>query len=632
MNILNLEKVIKSYSEKILLNNISLGINEGDKIGVIGVNGTGKSTLLKIIAGTEIPDGGKVIKANNINIEYLPQTPIFRDGESVLDNVFRGDTRGMKELREYETLIQKAIENPENKLIQTELMNTTSKIDAMDLWNLENEAKSILIQLGINDFKQEVNTLSGGQKKRVAMAGALINPANLLILDEPTNHIDNATVDWLEKYLIKFTGSLIMVTHDRYFLDRVSNRIIELDGGNLYSYKANYSQFLNLKLEREDMEQATERKRKSILQVELEWIRRGAKARSTKQKARIERYEDMKAISSPATKENVEINSISSRLGKKIIAINNISKSYNNQKLIEDFSYIVLRNDRIGIIGNNGCGKSTLLKLLAKIIETDKGNIDIGETVKIGFFTQEGEDIDENLKIIEYIRQTAEYINTPDGKITASQMLEKFLFPSHLQYTPISKLSGGEKRRLYLLNILINSPNILFLDEPTNDLDIQTLTILEEYLDTFQGAVIVVSHDRYFLDRVVNKIFSFQSQNIKQYEGNYSDYAEAIELELQTKEILQTKQQPIKKIIDIPQKLKFTFNEQREFEQIDNIIVELENEIIEINKKMEQSLSNYILLEELTQEKEKKETQLERVMNRWLYLNDLADKIKSQNY
>lgn len=631
MNILSTDKIVKSYSEKILLNNISLGINEGDKIGVIGVNGTGKSTLLKIIAGAETPDDGKIIRANNIRVEYLPQTPIFRDGESVLDNVFKGNTKGMKELREYETLIQKAVENPEDKLIQTELMNATSKIDSMHLWNIENEAKSILIQLGINDFKQEVNKLSGGQKKRVAMAGVLINPADLLILDEPTNHIDNDTVDWLEKYLIKFTGSLIMVTHDRYFLDRVSNRIIELDEGNLYSYKANYSQFLELKSEREDMENATERKRQSILQIELEWIKRGARARSTKQKARIDRYEDMKAISSPSTKENVEMNSVSSRLGKKIIEINNISKSYNNQKLIENFSYIVLRNDRIGIIGNNGCGKSTLLKLMAKIIETDKGNIDIGETVKIGFFTQEGEEMDENLKIIEYIKQTAEYINTPDGKITASQMLEKFLFPSHLQYTPISKLSGGEKRRLYLLHILIDAPNILFLDEPTNDLDIQTLTILEEYLDTFQGAVIVVSHDRYFLDRVVNKIFSFQSQSIKQYEGSYSDYAEDIEVELQTKEILQIKQPSIKKNIDTPYKLKFTFNEKREFEQIDNTIAELENIILEINKKIEELSSNYILLQELIQEKEKREAQLETVMNRWLYLNDLADKIASNN-
>lgn len=632
MNILNAENISKSYSEKILLDNISIGINEGDKIGIIGINGTGKTTLLNIIAGLETPETGKITKMSNTKIEYLSQTPIFQNEESVLENVFKGDSKGMKELREYEALIQQYGSVSDNKEIQLQLVEATSKIDAMNLWNLESEAKTILTQLGVFNFNQKVNTLSGGQKKRVALAGALINPADLLILDEPTNHIDNDTINWLEKYLVKYTKCLIIVTHDRYFLDRVCNRIVELNQGNLYSYKANYSEFLKLKSEREDAEIAKERKRKSILKKELEWIKRGAKARSTKQKARIERYEILEATENIKLEENVEINSISSRLGKKIIEINNIFKSYENKKIICGFSYIVLRNDRIGIIGANGCGKSTLLKLISKSIESDKGYVNIGETVKIGFFKQENEKIDENLKIIEYIRQTAEYIDTPNGKITASQMLEKFLFPSSLQWTAISKLSGGEKRRLYLLNILISSPNVLLLDEPTNDLDIQTLMILEDYLDYFQGSVIAVSHDRYFLDRVVNRIFAFKPEyNIKQYEGNYSDYNETLALEEIPKEIFQNKNQIIKQkpnTIKSEKPLRFTFNEQKEYEQIDIIIENSEKELLEINKKIEKTLTDYTLLQELLEKKEKIEKNLERITERWIYLNDLVERIE----
>lgn len=630
MNVLNAEGITKSYSEKILLDNVSLGISQEDKIGIIGVNGTGKSTFLKILAGVEMPDGGKITKAKGIRIEYLSQNPDFRTGETVLENVFRGDSNGMKELREYELLVATAATVPNNYQIQDALTKATSTIDALGLWNLENEAKSILMQLGINDYNQKVETLSGGQRKRVAMAAALINPADLLILDEPTNHIDNESVQWLEKYLEKFTGALIMVTHDRYFLDRVTNRIIEIDNGHLFSYKGNYSVFLELKTLREDMELATQRKRESILRTELEWIKRGARARSTKQKARIERYEDMKTIENIKSQDNVEMATLSSRLGKKTIEISNICKSYENKNLIDHFNYIVLRDDRIGIIGNNGCGKSTLLKILAKVIEPDSGEVAIGDTVKLGFFTQENEDMNENLKIIEYVRQTAEYIDTIDGKISASQMLEKFLFPSHLQWTSISKLSGGEKRRLYLLNILMSSPNILFLDEPTNDLDIQTLTILEDYLDSFPGAVICVSHDRYFLDRVVDRIFAFNNGTIKPYEGGYTDYLDAVVNE-QIRKPTDMSIKQVKPVEKIPKEktLKFTFNEKREYEQIDGYIADLEQQIIEIDKAIGVCATDYVLLQELTEKKEGLEAELNKTMDRWMYLNDLADKIEA---
>ena len=512
MNILSAEKITKTYGEKVLFSEISLGINEGEKIGLIGVNGTGKSTLLKIIAGVETYDTGKIIKASDAEIAYLPQNPDFDDDLTVLQYIFKGNSPVMKLLQEYEHVVQEYERNPRDGRLEKRLLSLTQSMDAMGAWTLESDAKTVLTKLGITNFNDKVNTLSGGQKKRVAMAGALINPADLLILDEPTNHIDNDTVDWLEKYLNTRKGALLMVTHDRYFLDRVCNRILELYNGKLYSYQANYSKYLEMKAEREELEISAERKRQNLYRKELEWIRRGAKARSTKQKARIERFEKLKEQQSPISHQDIEIKTLSSRLGKKTIELEHVGKSFDGREIIKDFSYIVLRDDRVGIIGPNGSGKSTLLKMIAGWLETDKGSISIGDTVKIGFFSQENDELDENLRVIEYIKNEAEYIATSEGNLSASQMLEKFLFPPSVQWTPISKLSGGEKRRLYLLRILMGAPNILLLDEPTNDLDIQTLTILESYLDEFDGAVIVVSHDRYFLDRVAEKIFEFDGR------------------------------------------------------------------------------------------------------------------------
>ncbi len=509
--ILSAEKISKSYSEKILINEISIGINECDKIGLIGVNGTGKTTLLKVLAGNESYDTGKIIYANGIKIEYLPQNPDFVDGNTILEQIFKGNSPVMKLIREYEGALEMVRENPNNELHAKKLIALTQRMDSLDAWSIETEAKSILTKLGIIDFKADVGKLSGGQRKRIAIAGALITPADLLILDEPTNHIDNDAVDWLENYLNKRKGALLMVTHDRYLLDRVVNRIIELDGGRLYSYQANYSKYLEMKAEREELAGASERKRQSLIRRELEWIRRGAQARTTKQKARIERFEKLTEQQVHDDNSEIDIQVSFSRLGKKIIEVENISKCFPIGEIIRNFSYNLLRDDRIGIIGPNGFGKSTLLKIIAGRLKPDEGNVSIGETVKIGYFSQENDNMEQsNLRVIEYIREQAEAVTTNEGTISASQMLERFLFPQSVQWTPISKLSGGEKRRLHLLRILMKAPNVLMLDEPTNDLDIQTLTVLEEYLDEFPGAVIVVSHDRYFLDKVADHIFSFE--------------------------------------------------------------------------------------------------------------------------
>lgn len=631
-NLLTVEKLSKSFTDKILFDEISFGINEGDKIGVIGVNGTGKSTLLKIIAGVEKADGGTITTMNGLRIGYLPQMPEFDEGMTVINQVFKNDNPKMQTVKEYEEALFQ-VENNYSKEAETKLIELTEKMDKEDAWGLESEAKTILTKLGITDFHKEVQLLSGGQRKRVAMAGALISPVDILIMDEPTNHIDNETVDWLENYLGKCTKSLLMVTHDRYFLDRVVNKTIELDKGKLYTYQGNYSQFLELKAEREELEIAGERKRQNLLRRELAWIRRGAQARSTKQKARIERFEEVSAIKAPELRGSVEISVGASRLGRKTIEINNVSMSYEGKKYIDDFSYIILRDDRVGIIGHNGCGKSTLMNIITGRLAPDSGTVEIGDTVKIGVFAQENGEMDENMRVIDYIKEIAEYVPTADGRITASQMLEKFLFKGDIQWSPISKLSGGEKRRLYLLKVLMAAPNMLFLDEPTNDLDIETLTILEEYLEDFPGAVVTVSHDRYFLDKMVNRIFSFEGNGkIKQYEGGYTDYKnqhdkeEVIEnVEKSVKaEKVERKQEEEK-----PKKLmKMTYKDQREFDTINDRIEGIELKIAEIDEEISKCGSDYVKLQELTEEKEKFEAELDEAMDRWVYLNELNEEIE----
>ena len=615
MNILNIEHVSKIFGEKRIFDDVSYGIHEGDKIGIIGINGTGKTTLLKIIAGLEEPDEGQVIRQNGLRITYLSQNPEFPEGATVLDYV----TQGKQELD----------------------------------WNTESEAKSILNKLDIKDHQAKIDTLSGGQKKRVALARTLINPADVLILDEPTNHIDNEMVLWLEDYLNKFKGVIIMVTHDRYFLDRVTNKILEISHGKLYGYTANYSKFLELKAQREEMELASERKRQSILRMEIEWAKRGCRARTTKQKARLERLEALKNGKAPIQDATVELESIGTRMGKKTIELRGVSKSYGDKVLIKDFDYIVLKNQRLGIIGPNGCGKSTLIKIITNRIEPDAGEVEIGDTIQIGYFAQEAEEMNPNQRAIDYIKDVADYVPTKDGRITASQMLERFLFDGNLQYTPIGKLSGGEKRRLYLCKVLMESPNVLILDEPTNDLDIPTLTILEDYLDSFNGIIITVSHDRYFLDNLVDRIFAFEGNGVlKQYEGGYTDYLEAsrglvgnagsqlsktdnytTKIGNQpTKADNQTNKKPTAKDWkkDQPTKLKFSYKEQKEYETIDDDIAALEDKIEELEQEMLRNATNSAKLSEIMVQKEDAENALEEKMERWVYLNDLAEKIATQ--
>lgn len=606
MNILNAEKISKTYGEKVLFDKVVLGVNKGDKIGVIGVNGTGKSTFLKIIAGIEESDAGEIVSGRGVTVSYLAQAPQFNPGDTIVGYVIKDK-------------------------------NNAS----------EAEAKTILTKLGITDFDAAINTLSGGQRKRIALARTLVSPAEVLILDEPTNHLDSDMVIWLEEYIKKFKGELIMVTHDRYFLDNVTNRIVELDSGKLYGYDTNYSGFLELKTQREEMERATEAKRANILRRELEWIRRGCQARSTKQQARIDRYEDMKEASrqARASFENkaLEMNSVSTRLGKKTIELSDICKSFGEKKVIDDFTYIFLRDDRIGIIGKNGCGKSTLMKIITGNLKPDSGSVEIGDTVRIGYFMQENEPLDEKMTVLEFVRSIGEYVTTATGKATASQMCEKFLFGPKSQWTPISKLSGGEKRRLYLLSVLMSAPNVLILDEPTNDLDIETLEILEDYLDGFAGIVIVVSHDRYFLDRTVDRIFSFEGGGrLKQYEGGFSDYYEKKQAEngiasdgatQSVKEAVSgdtTSAKPKKYYKERENKLKFTYAEQKEYDTIDDDIASLESKIEELDGEIAGAATQYSRLNELMQEKADVEAQLEHKMDRWVYLNDLAEKIEAQ--
>ena len=627
MNLLSLENISKSYSEKTLLNNISLGINEGDKIGIIGVNGVGKSTLLKIATGVEQPDAGRLIKGGSVSIEYLSQNPYFDAEATVLEQVFKGESALMKLMRDYEKAIQDSSTQGER------LMKLNHDMDKLQGWNLESEAKTVLTKLGVTDFGARVGTLSGGQRKRIALASALISPSDLLVLDEPTNHLDNTTIDWLEEYLNKRKGALLMITHDRYFLDRVVNEIVELDRGSLYLYKGNYSDFIEKKLERDEREAGNERKKQGLYKKELEWIRKGAKARTTKQKARIDRFEKLSDSIVDIDDSKMEISVASSRLGRKVIEIENIDKSYDGKSIIDKFSYIVLRNDRVGIIGANGSGKSTLINMIAGNVEPDAGVIDIGETVKIGLFSQESYHMNDNLRVIEYIKEGAEILSTAEGeRITASQMLEKFLFEPAVQWTPIAKLSGGEKRRLHLLRVLMEAPNVLVLDEPTNDLDIETLTILEDYIENFQGAVIAVSHDRYFLDKIAGRIFSFEEDgSIVKYTGNYSDYkefcaSENMAIQSNDKKSVGDNKEIVERTRE--RALKFTYKEQKEYEQIDAVIADLEEKIQEVDGKIGTTAADYVLLQQLMAEKEELEKQLEEQMERWVYLNDLAERIE----
>ena len=591
MNILNIEHISKIYGEKVIFEDASFGVQEGDKVGIIGINGTGKSTLLKMLAGEEVPQTGQIIMQNNVRLAYLPQNPQF----------------------------------PENATILSYIQDCEAE------WKVQ----SNLTQLGITEYEKQIAVLSGGQRRKVALAKILAQDFDILLLDEPTNHLDEAMISWLEEYLKSFRGTVLMVTHDRYFMDKVTNRILEISHGKMYSYEANYSKFLELKAEREEMELASERKRQSVLRMELEWAKRGCRARTTKQRARLERLEALKNTAAPVGDQSVELESVETRMGKKTIELKHVSKKYGNQVLVEDFNYILLKNQKLGIIGPNGCGKSTLMKLMAGLVEPDSGTVEMGETIKIGYFAQEEQEMDDRQRVIDYVKDIAEYINTKDGKISASQMLERFLFTPDMQYAPIGKLSGGEKRRLYLLGVLSSEINVLLLDEPGNNLDIPTLTILEDYLNSFSGIVVTVSHDRYFLDNVVDRIFEFTGNGkLQQYEGGYTDYLDAkARRSDSTKQPVQSEKKEEKKNSaqtwkqNRTAKLKFTFKEQKEFETIDDDIAKLEEKLKKLDEEIMKNATNSGKLNELTAEKEEAEALLEEKMERWVYLNDLAEKI-----
>ena len=599
MNILNIEHISKIFGEKVIFRDASFGIQEGDKVGIIGINGTGKSTLLKMIAGEEEPDSGQIIRQNGIRIAYLPQNPAFPAGATVASYALEGNS-------DTDWIVQ-----------------------------------SNLTKLGITEYEKKIEHLSGGQKRRTALAKTLAGEFDVLILDEPTNHLDEEMISWLEDYLRSYRGVVLMVTHDRYFLDRVSNRILEISHGAMYSYQANYTKFLELKAAREEMELASERKRQSVLRMELEWAKRGCRARSTKQRARLERLEALKNGSAPLADQAVEMDASEVRMGKKTIELHHVSKGYGAEKIIDDFEYIVLKNQRLGI-GPNGCGKSTLLKMIAGLVKPDSGQIEIGETIKIGYLAQEEPDMDTNERVIDYIKDIAEYVQTKEGRISASQMLERFLFTPEMQYTPVSKLSGGEKRRLYLLSVLISGANVYVLDEPSNNVDIPTLTILEDYLNNFSGIVITVSHDRYFLDNVVDRIFEFEGNGkLRQYEGGYTDYLEAHEKRFGTAPDMsltnKTKADSGEKKNNSkdwkqnrPVKLKFTFSEQKEFDTIDDDIAALEAKIEQIDADMMKFATDSGKLNDLMKEKDANESALEEKMDRWVYLNDLAERIEAQ--
>ena len=614
MNILNIEHVSKLYGDKWIFDDISCGIQEGEKIGIIGINGTGKTTLLRVIAGTEEPDQGQVVRQNGAKLAYLTQLHEFPEEETVLSYVVSGSAA---------------------------VKGSWGGIDAGDADIMEHEARSMLNTLGILEHDAKMGTLSGGQKKRAALARTLLLPSDILILDEPTNHLDEDMIRWLEQYLRRYRGTVITVTHDRYFLDQVTNRILEISRGKIYSYDANYSKFLELKAQREEMELATERKRQSILRMELEWAARGCRARTTKQRARLDRLEALKAGKAPVFDKALELDSVETRMGKKTIELHHVSKSYEGRKIVEDFDYIFLKNQTVAFVGSNGCGKSTLLKMIAGQIPPDEGSVEFGETIKMGYFAQEIPQMDENQRVIDYVKDIAEYIPTRDGRITASQMLERFLFTPDMQYAPIGKLSGGEKRRLYLLGVLQQGPNVLVMDEVTNELDIPTLTILEDYLNSFIGIVILVSHDRYFLDNVSDRIFAFDGcGHFRQYEGGYTDYLESKKRENGGIAEKTSSKAPAGAEVSGgkkkatwdkgEKKLKFSYKEQKEFETIDDDIATLEQKIEELDAEMAAHASQYSRLSELTEEKEKVQAELDEKMERWMYLTELNEKIEAQ--
>lgn len=591
--ILSAEHITKAYTLKKLLTDVTLYIGEHDRIGVVGINGTGKSTLLKILAGLEEPDSGTVMRKNGLRVSFLPQMPDYSVERTAVEQV---------------------------------LFDAPKDVGAPD----EYEAKTLLSQFGISDFEADVRTLSGGQKKRVALAAALIRPVDLLLLDEPTNHIDAQTIALLEEKLGKYRGALMMVTHDRYFLDRVCNRIAEISGGELYLHDGNFSYYLEQKAARLDMENAAARKRSSILRRELEWIRRGAQARSTKQKARIQRFEEMSAISGPQEEQKLALGSTSSRLGRRIIECENVGKSMGGKRLLRDFTYTILRDERMAVVGENGCGKTTFLRMLAGQLAPDEGTINIGETVKIGFFTQEFPKVDPHMRLIDFMSDIAEYVETPDGRFSASQMLEQFLFPSDVQYTPVERLSGGEKRRLYLASLLMASPNVLLLDEPTNDLDIATLEILEDYLATFKGAVIVVSHDRYFLDRIAQRLFAFEKDaHLVQYVCSFSDYLDAQRAQESEKDEKEEKSAVMPRRTK-ERELRMSYKEQKDYETIDARMEQLQGELERLDGEIEKNASDFVKLTELTQKREQTQKELDEAEERWLYLTDLAERIEAQ--
>lgn len=641
MNILSVESLSKSYGEKVLFKEISFTIAEKQRIGLIGVNGTGKSSLLRIVAGLDSPDSGKLVHANHFRVQYLSQNPDFSDTETVLQHVFGGDSPLMQTIRDYEIALQDLETDYESEQKQAKLFAVQQRMDDLDAWDASTQAQIILTKLGINEFQKPVSLMSGGQKKRVALASALIQPADLLILDEPTNHIDHETVKWLEEHLAKYRGALLLVTHDRYFLDRVTNRIFEINFGNLYNYEGNYEVYLEKKADREEQDASSEDKRQNLLRRELAWLQKGAKARTTKQKARIDRAEELRDRHVDGPRDIMDIAIGASRLGKKVIELIDLEKSFEGRTMIKDLNYIVMPRDRIGIIGPNGSGKSTLLNLLTGRLQPDKGLIDVGSTVKIAYYTQENVEMDEKLRVIEYVKQAAENIRTTDGEtISASQMLERFLFPSSSQWTPIAKLSGGERRRLYLLRTLMGEPNVLLLDEPTNDLDIQTLTILEDYLERFPGAVITVSHDRYFLDRTAEHLFVFAGDGeIQRFQGTCSEYLDQKQFESSIKTAAPV--QPIKQAApvaaapapNIPAgKLKkLSFKEQKEWDEIEAKIAAIELEISQLKAEIANSGANYERAQMLFEKEQKAALELDATMERWTELSDLVEEIAEQS-
>ena len=634
--ILTIENLCKTYGEKVLFNNVNFSLSDGDKVGIVGVNGTGKSTFIKVIAGIVPKDSGTITTGKNTKISYLEQDKVFEPEHTVLMEVFKGTQPLMRALYDYELALQASQKNPQDIDLQKKIITLSSKIDELNGWQLESDAKTILTKLGIMDFSAKTKTLSGGQQKRLALATALIQPCDLLLLDEPTNHLDSETIAWLEEYLRKLKTALIMVTHDRYFLDSVATKILELDKGNSYIYTGNYTQFLELKNQRLEREEASEQNRQNFLRNELKWIRRGAQARSTKQRARIQRFEEVKNQKVNIDHSKIEIGMATSRLGRTVIELENVNYAVDDKTIVKDFTYTVLRNDRIGILGPNGSGKTTLLNIIAGKLAPTSGTVTIGQTVKIGYFTQKNVAMDEKLRPIEYIKEEANYLTLADGtKLSASQLMERFLFPGTLQWTPIAKLSGGEKRRLYLLRILMSAPNVLLLDEPTNDLDLETMSILEEFIDNFNGAIIFVSHDRFFIDRLADKVFVYQKDgSLRQYPGGYSYYKgieeqEQQALQVQTQQSMpkkETKPTKTREKANAPKKL--SFKEQREYDEIEAVIAETEGELKVVQLQMTQNASDYGKLNELTKEETRLQEKLDYLMERWAYLEEIVEQMQ----